>query len=93
MKNQSNQRNAPRAAKAEVVPSQTLVGSPEPGAPESHRCIRIKRLVPILGMSASTIYRKVKKGTFPPPIRIFPRISVWRWSTVQAWLQTQEGRK
>jgi predicted DNA-binding transcriptional regulator AlpA len=39
-----------------------------------------------LPFSASTLWRMVRKGTFPPPVRLGPAITAWRMSQVSDWL-------
>lgn len=38
------------------------------------------------GKSAASIYRDVKAGTFPAPVKIGPRASAWVGSEVDAWI-------
>lgn len=38
------------------------------------------------GQSAATIYRGVKAGTFPKPVKIGVRASAWVGSEVDAWI-------
>jgi len=40
------------------------------------------KLVPF---SASTLWRKVKAGEFPPPVKISSHITAWRISDIKAW--------
>ena len=40
------------------------------------------RLVPF---SASTLWRKVKAGEFPQPVKISTHITAWRMSDIRAW--------
>lgn len=42
--------------------------------------------------SAATVWRRVKDGTFPQPIRIpDSRITCWKVGEVRAWLAAQGG--
>ncbi len=41
----------------------------------------------LLPFSAATLWRKVKDGTFPPPIKLSQRVTVWRMGDVREWLQ------
>jgi len=41
------------------------------------------RLVPF---SASTLWRKVKAGEFPQPVKISTHITAWRMSDIRAWV-------
>ncbi len=41
----------------------------------------------LLPFSAATLWRKVKDGTFPQPIKLSKRVTVWRMGDVREWLQ------
>ena len=45
----------------------------------------------ILPFSAPTLWRKVKNGTFPAPIKVSRNITAWRIGDVRSWLRTQTG--
>ena len=49
--------------------------------------IRQKQLLPILGFSAPTLWRKVKAGTFPKPIKLGQNITAWRVREVNQWIE------
>lgn len=38
------------------------------------------------GKSAASIYRGVRAGTFPAPVKIGPRASAWVGAEVDAWI-------
>lgn len=42
-----------------------------------------------LPFSAATLWRKVRDGEFPPPVKLGPAISAWRVGDVRAWLRAQ----
>lgn len=37
--------------------------------------------------SASTLWRKVRSGDFPPPVKLSNRMKAWRVGEVRAWLR------
>ena len=39
------------------------------------------------GLSRSTIYEKMKSGTFPKPVKLGPRSVGWLETEVDAWLE------
>lgn len=41
-----------------------------------------------LPFSAPTLWRKVKAGTFPKPIKLSERVTAWNVGSVRAWLAT-----
>lgn len=48
--------------------------------------IRQKRLLSIIGFSAPTLWRKVKAGTFPKPIKLGANMTAWRVEEVHQWM-------
>ncbi len=49
---------------------------------------RPDRPVP-LPFSAPTLWRKVKAGSFPRPIKLSVRVTAWRVGDIRAWLEAQ----
>ena len=45
----------------------------------------------ILPVSAPTIWRWVKLGTFPPPIRLGPQTTAWPVEAIEGWLQSRSN--
>lgn len=43
----------------------------------------------LLPFSAPTLWRKVKNGDFPKPLKLGPRITAWRCGDVRQWLARQ----
>ena len=55
------------------------------------RYLRQSQLIgEILPFSSATLWRKVKDGTFPKPIKLGPAITAWKSSDVKFWLAKQE---
>ena len=54
--------------------------------PASDRIVRLKTVLNRTGLSRSTIYRKIAKGTFPPQIRISVNGAGWRESDINRWI-------
>ena len=54
--------------------------------PASDRIVRLKTVLNRTGLSRSTIYRKIAKGTFPPQIRISVNGAGWRESDIDCWV-------
>lgn len=42
-----------------------------------------------LPFSAPTLWRKVKAGTFPKPIKLSERVTGWKVGDVRAWMTAQ----
>ena len=53
------------------------------------RIIRKEDLTRRLGLSRATIFRNVKAGRFPAPIKISQRAIGWRIDDVEAWIAAQ----
>jgi prophage regulatory protein len=54
--------------------------------------LRIKPVSYFVGLSRATIYRKIKNGEFPPPIKV-GYASRWKAGDVFDWLKAQEAAK
>ena len=44
-----------------------------------------------LPFSAPTLWRKVRNGTFPRPMKLSPRVTAWNVGLVRAWMREQEA--
>jgi predicted DNA-binding transcriptional regulator AlpA len=53
--------------------------------------IRINQLIQKLPISKASIWRKVKQGTFPAPVKLSIGITAWRTTDIEAWLSQCEG--
>ena len=54
------------------------------------KCIREKDLLKVIPFSKSTLWRKVADGTFPKPIKISTKVTVWKWFDVDQWFRQIE---
>lgn len=54
----------------------------------SDRLLRLPELVRTVGLTRSSIYRHIKAGKFPPPVKL-GSASAWVESEVQAWITHQ----
>ena len=48
--------------------------------------IRQKQLLPLLGFSAPTLWRKVNSGDFPKPVKLGQNMTAWKISDVHNWI-------
>lgn len=56
--------------------------------------IRQKLLIPhLVPFSVATLWRRVKTGDFPAPVRLSPRITAWRIEDIKAWLKSNPDPK
>lgn len=44
-----------------------------------------------LPFSANTLWRMVKDGTFPSPIKFGPKTTAWKVAEVRGWIAAREG--
>lgn len=51
--------------------------------------LRLQAVIARTGLSRSTIYSKVKKGEFPPPINLGERAVGWLDSEIDSWLESR----
>ena len=50
------------------------------------RFIRVNDVMEITGLARSTVWRYVKSGKLPKPIKISNRYTAWRLSEIEAWM-------
>lgn len=46
-------------------------------------------IAPLVPISAATLWRKVKAGEFPKPVKLYERVTAWRAEDVREWLDAQ----
>ena len=54
--------------------------------PEPERILRMRTVLARTGLSRSTLYRKMRDGTFPNQVRISEHCSGWRESAINRWI-------
>lgn len=55
--------------------------------------VRQADLVPgIVPFSAATLWRRVKSGEFPAPVKLSARVTAWRCEDVHAWMQSRTAK-
>lgn len=52
----------------------------------SDRILRIKAVLERTGLSRSTLYRKIERGTFPHQIKLSERCAGWHESAIAEWM-------
>lgn len=55
-------------------------------ASSNDRIIKIREVIAMTGLSRSSIYLQIKKGTFPVQVKLSTRSSGWLWSEINGWL-------
>ena len=95
----SNKRTTPKTPIASSIPAAKVIihQSVFDALPDS-AFIRESQLVQSpkrpdhpapLPFSAPTLWRKVKAGTFPKPVKLSERVTCWKVSEVRAWMTAQ----
>ncbi|MES2048135.1 MAG: AlpA family phage regulatory protein [Pseudomonadota bacterium] len=52
--------------------------------------VRQAQLIPaIIPFSSATLWRKVKAGTFPAPVKLSSRVTAWPVESIHAWMQAR----
>ena len=51
--------------------------------------LRERELLSFVPISHSTLWREVRSGRFPQPIRLTARTTAWRWAEVVEWLESR----
>mgnify|MGYP000703385464 CR=1 FL=1 len=55
-----------------------------------NRCVRIRQVCEMTGMSKASVYRKMAQGTVPKSFKIGDSMSAWRVATIEAWIADRE---
>ncbi len=55
------------------------------------RIVRLKTVLARTGLSRSTLYRKIREGTFPAQVRISIHGAGWRESALNRWIADPVG--
>ena len=51
--------------------------------------VRLAELRPILPFSDSTLWRRIRQGSFPTPLKLSERITAWRAEAIRQWIEEQ----
>ena len=55
--------------------------------------LRKHRVVEIINTSDRTLYRWIREGQFPPPVRLGPNSVAWRQSVVTGWQNSRPSAR
>ena len=53
--------------------------------PSTSRDLRLPDVIAEVGMSKTEIYRRIRDGRFPKPIKRSVRVSIWPFAVIVAW--------
>lgn len=78
-------------AKDEKVSFCPLESGNQPPSVGNHarldRFMRVEEVLYLTGMSCSTLYRKIGRGTFPRQVNLGVNMVAWRESQIADWMQ------
>ena len=49
--------------------------------------MRQKQVLVLVPFSKSTLWRRIQEGSFPKPVKLSPRVTVWRTSDILGWIE------
>ena len=55
------------------------------------RLIRLKELKSIVGISATSIWRRCKEGSFPAAVHVGPGCVAWHLSEIESWMNSLQA--
>lgn len=61
--------------------------------PNRDHIYREPNVVEVTGLSRSTIWRRIRAGDFPPPIRLSPGTKGWKASDIQQWIAARTANR
>ena len=53
--------------------------------------IRQPHVLEVVPFSAATLWRKVRAGTFPAPVKLSARVTAWKCSDIRKWMEIQSA--
>ena len=69
-------------------PSQRTLDPPvEEGGMPASGFMRQKQVLVLVPFSKSTLWRRIQEGSFPKPVKLSPRVTVWRTSDILGWIE------
>ena len=55
------------------------------------RFIRINEVMELTGLAKSTVWAWIASGRLPKGTKLSPRVTVWRESEIQGWIEERAG--
>ncbi|MCL4780331.1 MAG: AlpA family transcriptional regulator [Gammaproteobacteria bacterium] len=62
-------------------------------ATQSSRVLRLPDVVQKTGLKRDTVYRKIREGSFPKPLKLSERASGWLEVEVDLWIATLAAKR
>jgi len=51
--------------------------------------MRQRQVLMFVPVSKSTLWRRIQAKTFPAPVKLSPRVTVWRAEDIRGWILAQ----
>jgi predicted DNA-binding transcriptional regulator AlpA len=77
---------APETSRSSIQPT----GAPAPQLPATG-FLRQWQVLTFVPISKSTLWRRVQVGSFPEPVKLSTRITVWRAEDLRRWIDATAG--
>ena len=55
---------------------------------EIDRLLRLKEVLTLIPVSQSAWWKGIKKGIYPQPVKLSPRVTTWRLSEIRALIES-----
>lgn len=68
-----------------------LAPAPPPLVLPATGFLRQSQVLAFVPISKSTLWRRIKARTFPLPVKLSPRVTVWRAEDIRGWIAQQAG--
>jgi len=62
-------------------------------SPTTYRFLSVQQVKAIVSLSVSTIWERAKQGTFPRPHKLGDKITRWKSTDVQQWMDEITARQ
>lgn len=85
-------KQAPKTQGESIRGRPPKIFDPAPAKPGSGKVLRVRDVLPRIGLSKVTLYRMMADGRFPKPYRMSERIVVWDEETVDQWVAERRER-
>ena len=59
---------------------------------QQHGFSRQRDILNRFPFSAATLWRMVKRGAFPQPLKLSPGVTAWRNSDIETWVSARTSR-
>jgi len=71
----------------------TFYSPPMPADPKRWRIVRLPEVKTLTGLSRSTLYDRMRAGSFPHTVRLGGRLVGWFESDICSWIESRQGKE